>query len=259
MEPFEQNKQQLRAYLKASLIGHAALFLLFGLGSIFAPDTLHLTPAIQIDMVALPDQTKNAETQSVDTALPVKEDEPPPPKEEAKPEKPEPDPMVMEKKKTEDAEKRAKEALAKIRENLKKEQKAEEAKKKETAAKRKQDLKQFEETFRKALKGNQVNQGSSESGQMQATINAYAGHIADRIRDNWDLPVFLQSKDLSARIVIYIGSNGGLLRMQITKSSGNAVFDDKAEAAVRAARFSPPPAELASGLRNSGIEVKFPL
>lgn len=267
MEPYSQDEQQKKTkrYVTISFAVHMAGLLALGVGSFFAPQTLQLMPSVQIDMVALPDRVKNQAQEPVDTSLPVKE-KPVPPKPEEKAEEKHDDKkdLVLEKKREEvrekEAEKRAKDALAKIREQLKKEQQAAEAKKKEALEKRKEDLKRFEQTYRNALKGNETNQGSSITGQMQSVMNAYAGHVTDRIRSNWALPSFLQNQQLSARVIIYIAADGRLLKMAFTKLSGNSLFDNNVETAVkRSSPFFPPPAEMASGLRNGGIEVKFPL
>ncbi|HEY8278372.1 MAG TPA: cell envelope integrity protein TolA [Bdellovibrionota bacterium] len=275
MDPTEQ-RQKAKRYVKISFLLHLALFLSFSIGSFFVAKPLLLTPSVQIDMVALPKNVKNDEAPPVDTSLPVKENPPPPPPPEEKSEpepkeeevalpkaKPEPKPvddLALKRQKEKEAEKRAKEALKKVRDQLKKEKEEEEEKKQAALEKRKADLKKFEQRYREAIAGNQTNTGSSDTGQLNATINAYAAHITGKIRSNWELPSFLQSQNLSAKIVIYIDSRGHVVKMEFTKVSGNAIFDDKAEAAVRRSNpFFPPPAEMASGLRNSGIEVKFPL
>ncbi len=267
MEPTAQDEQQKKTkrYVTISFALHLAGLAALGIGSFFAPQTLQLMPSVQIDMVALPDRVKNQAQEPVDTSLPVKKEPvPPPPEKKAEPES-RPEDLVLEQKKEQqrekEAEKQAKAALAKIREQLKKEQQAEEAKKKAALDKRREDMKRFEETYRNALKGNQANQGSSSTGEIsQTTMDAYVGHVIGKIRSNWALPSFLQSQGLSARIIVRIDAQGRIIKMIFTKVSGNTLFDSNAEKAVRdAGQFAPPPAEMASGLRNGGIEVKFPL
>jgi TonB family protein len=95
---------------------------------------------------------------------------------------------------------------------------------------------------------------------MQATVNAYAGHITDKLRSNWALPVYLQTQGLRATVRIYIDGKGSLVRFQFIQNSGNDVFDEYVKGAIqRSNPFAPPPEEMARGLRNSGIEVLFPL
>ncbi|MGZ3683954.1 MAG: energy transducer TonB, partial [Bdellovibrionota bacterium] len=185
----------------------------------------------------------------------------PEPQPVAKPEpKPQVDEMALERKKAADAKKRAADALKRIREQLKKDRLADEEKKHAAQEKRKSDLKNFEKKYREAISGNQKNEGTSLSGQMQSTLNAYVGHITDRIRSNWALPSYLQNTGHKASIVIHIDARGNVVKMEFTRTSGNQIFDNDAEKAVRdSSPFFPPPAEMASALRNSGIEVKFPL
>lgn len=91
-------------------------------------------------------------------------------------------------------------------------------------------------------------------------MNAYAGHIRERLRQNWGLPVFLQDKGLRAVVRMYIDERGNILRYNFTSVSGNDAFDSYVKAAVKGASpLAPPPEEMAKGLRNSGLEVQFPL
>jgi colicin import membrane protein len=264
-QSLEQQKQAKR-YLAISLILHGSLFLSMAIGSFFAPKPLLFVPTVQIDMVALPDQVKQQQAEPLDLTKPVKDVPPPPAPPETKkeaeaapePEKTAPDEMAL--KREREAEKRAKSALERMREQLKKDQKQEQDRKRLALEKRKADLKKFEEAYRAALRGNKQNTGTSSSGEMQATMNAYAGHITERLRANWALPAFLQDKGLRASVRIYIDGRGQLTRMQFTLSSGNNSFDSYVEGAVRkSSPFAPPPEEMASGLRGSGMEVLFPL
>lgn len=263
----EAQAKKVNRYVAISFILHICLFLALSAGSFFVAKPILMEPTIHVDMVALPTQVKNNEAPPPDVTLPIKPNPPPPPPEETKPEpqpekaaKPEPteeDQMALERKKEAEAKKRAEAALKRMREQLKKERQADEQKKLE---KRKADLKAFEQKYRQAIAGNQKNEGTSLTGQMQATLNAYVGAITDRIRSNWALPTFLQGQGLAAKIVIHIDARGNIVKMEFTRVSGNTLFDNNAEQAVRqSSPLPPPPAEMASGLRNSGVEVRFPL
>jgi outer membrane biosynthesis protein TonB len=263
MELDEQRKR-IKHYVTVSVVLHALLFTCFTLGSIFAPKPLVMIPTIMVDMVALPSQVKNNDAPPPDLSLPVKPNAPPPPEEKLpapkEPEKPAVDEMALEQKKESEARKRATEALKRIREQAKKDRLSDEQKKKTQADKRKADLKAFEQKYRDAVRGNTKNEGTSLTGQMQATLNAYVGSVTDKLRSNWALPSFLQNQKLKASIVIHIDSHGNVVKMEFTRTSGNQLFDNYAEKAVSSSSpFFPPPAKMASGLRNSGIEVKFPL
>lgn len=258
-------KKRLNRYLKISLLFHGLLFLAMIASSfVFPHQSMLFLPSVQIDMVALPDLVKNQEAPTPDLSLPVKENAPPPPP----PAKAEPDEMkapaekaekspVPEKKLKEDA----KNALERLRE-MQKKKTAKEAQKEreELLTERQKELKRFEETYRSAIRGNQKNEGTSSTGDLQTAVNAYAGHIREKLNSNWALPVYLQSKGLRAVVRMYIDGKGNILRYQFTEPSGNDVFDNNVKGALqRSTPFAPPPEEMAKGLRNSGIEVQFPL
>lgn len=258
------DEHKLKRYLKISFIAHISLFV-FAIVSqlVFPGKPVLFTPSVQIDMVALPNQVKDANPEPIDTSLPVKDKEPPP-QPEAK-EEPDPTP-VLEKpsvapaKNKKEAETRAKNAVEKIREQMKKEREEEDQKKQASLNKRKEDLKKFEEKYRAAIRGNQTNNGGSATGDLQATMNAYGSAVADKLKSNWGLPVWLQSKGLRATVRIYIDARGNLVRFQFTQNSGNDTFDDYVKGTVqRSNPFPPPPEEMARDLRNTGIEVLFPI
>jgi TolA protein len=147
-----------------------------------------------------------------------------------------------------------------LKEEMKKAQ-ADAAKKKaeELADKKKENQKRFEEAFRNALKGNQVNDGSSTTGINEATKNAYVGLIQQTIRNNWGLPAWLQGRGFSAAVVIQIDARGNVVGMRFTKNSGDNTFDDYVTRAVKdSSPFPSPPEEMARTVR-SGVGVRFPL
>lgn len=277
----ENDHQRIKTerYVAISCALHTALFLSFLIGSALAPKPITYLPTVQVDVVALPSQVKNNDAPTPDLTKPVKPNAPEPvpaepaksdPDQLEKPEKeavapktkaePKVDDMALERKKEAEAKKRADAALKRMREMLKKERQQEDEKKQAALEKRRADLKAFEQKYRQAINGNQKNEGTSLTGQQQATLNAYLAAVTDQIRSNWALPSFLQSQGLAARIVIHIDGRGNVVKMEFTRTSGNTVFDNNAEGAIRNANpFPPPPADMASGLRNSGIEVKFPL
>jgi outer membrane biosynthesis protein TonB len=267
MRNSEQNSK-LRRYVKISLGIHGGILLLLIAGKFLGFDKAEMfQPSVQIDMVALPDLVKSQEARPLDPTLPVKDAPPPPPKEEvmAKPEpkpepKPRPDEMALEKAKEKKAENDAKKALERLKAERQKEQRAEDKRREELVNKREEDLKRFEEAYRSAIKGNQTNQGTSSTGSLQETVNAYAGHIRERLHGNWALPVWLQDKGLRAVVRMYIDGRGNIVRYQFTAVSGNDAFDNYVKGTVqRSSPFAPPPEEMAKGLRNSGLEVQFPL
>ncbi len=282
--PNERQKkadERIKRFVTISFALHMAFFLSFGIGSFFAPQSMVLSPSVQIDMVALPNQLKNQEQPDVDLTKPVKEETPPAPPEPAEPPKKEPEPVakpeppaqpdpdlmalehekeLKKKKKAElDAKKRAADALKKIREEEEREQREADEKRKAEIEKRKKDLARLEAT-RQALRGNSKNDGNSVTGEInQKVSDAYQGHLLDRIRSRWALPAFLQDKGYRASIRMFLDARGNVIKMEFVRVSGNTLFDDNVEAAIRkAGPFMPPPAELLPALK-PGVMVQFPL
>jgi TonB family protein len=263
----EDSNKKHKRYFTISLLLHLGFFLFIAISGLVFPSKSELQlPTVQIDMVALPNQVKEENPEPVDTSLPVKEDVAPPPPPEEKAPEPEPEPVPIPEKKAEpkpvkkEAEKRAKSALERLREQVENDRKEEERKKQAAVDKRKSDLKKFEEKYRAALRGNQTNTGTSASGALQSTMNAYFAHVRERLNSNWALPAWLQSQGLNAVVRVYIDGRGNVLRMNFVKASGNEAFDNYVKGTLqKSSPFAPPPAEMADALRNTGVEVGFPL
>ncbi|MGE3261886.1 MAG: TonB family protein [Bacteriovoracia bacterium] len=259
-----EQKKTAKRYLTISFSLHAGLFLFLLFGQLVFPSkALVFNPAVQIDMVALPSQVKQENPDPIDTTLKVKENPPPPPEEKAQPDEPEPAPIKAPTP-PKDSAKEAKNALERLREQVKKNESKKQAENKkqqqEQLNKRKEDLKRFEETYRNAISGNQVHKGTNSTGDMAETLNAYGGHITERLRSNWGLPVWLQGKGLRAVVRIYIDGRGTVTQVTFLQRSGNDVFDEYVKTSVqKSSPFAPPPEDLAKGLRNTGVEVLFPL
>lgn len=252
-------------FIFASLLAHLALFVLVIASNRLFPSSAKLyLPAIQVDMVALPSEAKNNNAQVVDPTLPVKDKAPPPEpiKEEVKKTTPVPVPVkaaptpapipVAKPAKIKNPEVAAESAIEKLKREVNKEKAAEQQKQKE-------ELKKFQERYRSVNRGNQLHQGTSMSGTMESTMNAYGAHITDVLRSNWIIPVWLQSEKLRAAVRIYIDAKGKVMSFQFLQKSGNEVFDNCVKSAINNSNFAPPPAEMAPGLRSSGIEVLFPI
>lgn len=215
---------------------------------VFPSKAILFNPSVQIDMVALPNQVKEANPEAIDKSLPVKDEPPPPSKPEPQEEEPEAVPIPEKQKAAEptiknkkEVEKRAKSAVEKLREQMKKEREEIEQKKQEELSKREENLKKFKEKYRAAIRGNQTNEGTSLTGDMQATVNAYGGAVVERLKPNWNLPVYLQSKGLRASVRVYLDGRGYLVRYQMSQGSGNDAFDEYVIKTIKAAIPSPLP------------------
>lgn len=262
MQSLAAANEKIRLYTAFSLAIHIALLLLTAINGIFFPaKPMEYKPTVQVDIVALPDQTKIA-NQVIDTTLPIK-DIPPPPETTKEPEA-DKQAMAKPESKAEKAKKEAKvnpkdarSALQKLKDEIEKESRA---KADAAAEKKRQAVKEFEARYRSALRGNQLNSGSSTDGALETVQNAYVGHIVERIRANWSLPTYLRTQNLRASVIIYIDNRGVIYRHVFRQVSGNEQFDDFIRTTLqRASPLAPPPSELAERLKQSGMELLFPL
>jgi colicin import membrane protein len=105
-----------------------------------------------------------------------------------------------------------------------------------------------------------------ENGSAQGTAataeegDEYATAVHDAILENYVVPSVISERErmyLSATVLAYIGPQGQILKHEITKKSGNTVFDQALELAVQRTKLPPPPAAMARELRDSGIELNF--
>ena len=110
-------------------------------------------------------------------------------------------------------------------------------------------------------KGNRLSPGTSLSADAKEAAEAnYLDSLRDRLRQNWFLPAWISKQDLSAQVLIRIGSTGILREFRMVKSSKNPQFDDAVKQALQQSQpFPPPPSELKTGILSDGILVGFPL
>jgi hypothetical protein len=80
--------------------------------------------------------------------------------------------------------------------------------------------------------------------------------LVGRIREHWNLPLWLKNQRLTAKVVLYIDSRGGIARVVFTQHSGNDQFDGFVMKSIeQSAPFDPPTAEI----KSDGIQLGFPL
>lgn len=89
----------------------------------------------------------------------------------------------------------------------------------------------------------------------------YFAALSSVVKRNYDVSDSIpeaERQSLKAEVVIRIDTDGKLLAVSVSKSSGNQMFDDAVRAAVqRSAPFGPPPDHLRSGLKSDGVAVSF--
>ena len=88
----------------------------------------------------------------------------------------------------------------------------------------------------------------------------YFGEVEDRIHANYVVPSVISERErlyLSATVVIYIGRDGTIVKHVMTKPSGNSFIDQALVLTLQRTRLPPPPPELASLVRDEGLEINF--
>lgn len=209
-------------------------------------------PSVRVDLIGLPDlkktDLKNADA-SADEVRKKLEEISAKDKELAKKQK------QTEAKKAETA---ADDNAMKIR---KKEKQAEKERKDsmQSAIDRIKALQAIENSVSKAqapAKGNVLSEGSQLSGEQGTNTDVYVDGLVTKIRNQWKLPVWLSKQNLSAKVVVYLRSTGGIDRMNFVQPSGNESFDQYVKKAIESsAPFPPPPRDIES----DGILLGFPL
>lgn len=89
----------------------------------------------------------------------------------------------------------------------------------------------------------------------------YWGILTAQVRRHYELPKTLSDQErlqLKANVILWIGKAGELVRAELSKSSGNALFDNAVVLATKhASPFSPPPEHLRESLQRVGVELGF--
>lgn len=114
------------------------------------------------------------------------------------------------------------------------------------------------------LEGNRLSKGTALVGDVSDTqdapLVAYAESMLEKIRANWRLPSFLKDLNLQCRIHVWVAMDGKLIKAELREPSGNAEYDSRAMAAVRAgAPFGTPESAVGEKMSRKGIVIGFPL
>jgi protein TonB len=230
---------------RISLWIHGGILLALLIQGIFFPSTSKpYVPSLRVDLIGLPDQLKFEKIELADTPGKGAPSENSP----TKPNEKTPDPEGMLPKTSKkpdskaDAQKRAKDALARIK----------------ALSRIKDDSETAGGTT--VVKGNQLSKGTSLSADARESMETgYIDLLWDRLQENWALPQWLQGRDYEAQVYVTIDARGSLTGLRFLRRSGNAAFDDAVTQAVRNAQpFPPPPEELRSALVSRGVLLGFP-
>ena len=111
------------------------------------------------------------------------------------------------------------------------------------------------------IRGNKISKGSSAKGVATDSLETtYFDAVLEKVQNEWELPQWLQDKNLSAKVLIQIDRRGMVTHTQFIQSSGNEQFDAAVKHAIQAsAPFPLPPVSILAGVSQDGILLKFPL
>lgn len=252
--PSPYHAQELPSGLKYSLALHAAIALIVLLKTLVFPGKpIAYIPALRVDLVGLPEQLKSEIRNP--TPLPTT---PTPQKEAPKPTVKEPvakEPVMKE------AHPKEPDEIG-----LKKSEKIREKRMESSLARIKALAKISSESPAKAataapVMGNKISKGTSLSKNAQESDQAnYVDTLQNALQQNWTLPMWLERQQLNAKVMIFIDSNGRLIRYKFLQTSGSAPFDEAVKRTLLQSQpFPAPPPEIASSLESNGVMVGFPL
>lgn len=248
-----KNKDTFLYFIYLSIGLHVAILGALTIKMTFFPsEALEYQRSVRVDVVALPEKTKEKPKVAQKKPEPVKEKKPEPkpkPKPVAKKPKKKPKPKKKkislekkkkEKKKVKDEQQNALDRL-KAMQDLKKRKKKKEEPKPE-------------------FKGNQISKGFSPDGGLPKLHHqAYLEELDSHIRSFWSLPEWLNNDQLSARVLLMINRSGGIVGKSFILKSGNDLFDQHVFATLdKASPFPAPPTSLVNSYETQGIEIRFP-
>ena len=239
-------------YLILSIMIHLVVLGALTIKVLFFPDTApEYKSAIRVDVVALPEKIKNppqpAAPKKEKTKKPVAKKEPPKPK-------PKPKKVVKKKPKLKAIKKKITKAKTK---KIKDEQDSAIARLR--ALKNLRDKEQKAATQKIEYKGNQISKGNSLTGLAKLHHESYLDQLDSHIRGFWNLPEWLASGNLKARVLLRISRTGSIVAKTFLTGSGNELFDEHVMSTLEKASPLPiPPKDLLDFYATKGVEIRFP-
>ncbi len=262
-------------FLVLSVGFHAVIFIILTVKVLFFPtETPEFKQAVRVDVVALPDKVeappqpvpKKEEPKPVakkEEPKPVAKKEEPKPEPKPKPKKPKPKtpkpkvkPKIVEKPKPKPKPKKAEKKKEEPKEDVKDEQDSAIARLK---AMKKLKEKQEAAAQKQEFKGNAVSRGNSLEGLQKLHHESYLDELDAHIRNYWNLPEWLASGNLKARVLLLISRNGAISNTSFLAKSGNDLFDQHVLSTLEKASPLPaPPSNLTDFYSTKGVEIRFP-
>ena len=155
---------------------------------------------------------------------------------------------------------RQKQAEEKKKAELARKKKAELARKKKEDEKKKAELarkkKLEEEQRKKELALKQQMEAERQQRELNSALAQYIPIIKQKVSRNWNKPADLQN-GITAKVAVRLTANGEVVSAQLTRSSGNSVFDRSVVNAVYKASPLPIPQERGVNERFRELDLKF--
>jgi len=139
-----------------------------------------------------------------------------------------------------------------------------EPKAKQTSDKPADKKKSLFDAFNKTAKPEELEgeeDGDERGDSAKQEGERYFGVISSAVRRNYDVSNTIPESErirLTADVLLRIDTDGRVIDVSLTRSSGNDVFDGAVLGAVKkAAPFTPPPPHLKDTLKNKGVPLRF--
>ncbi|MEW6058256.1 MAG: TonB C-terminal domain-containing protein [Bdellovibrionota bacterium] len=249
----ETQNQFFGKAIRMSIAIHAILAIVAVFtGVLFPRDAAKFTPSIRVDIVDIPDFAKRDlnkytldDMNSLDKRLTEASKGAKKLLKDARSSKPEQEPdasdaMVLKKVKPSGSNDLLKSAIDRIK----------------AIAQIESEVKKADHKKKVIPKGNVKSEGDSLTGENTGETNVFLTRLQGRLRDNWNLPVWLSQQNLDAKVVIFLDRQGYVKHTVFAKNSGNKQFDDYVLKTIRMSQpFGTPPGEVMDG----GVTLGFPL
>jgi TonB family protein len=82
--------------------------------------------------------------------------------------------------------------------------------------------------------------GSPDGAASSTALRLYSTEVWNAVRRQWALPEFLKSQKLEASLLVVVRRDGKVMSIQFEKKSGQSLYDESTERAVRKADPLPP-------------------
>jgi TonB family protein len=238
----------LKRPLLGSLFGHALIIMLA-----VAWSYLRGPPAIDLNQKPIKASLVRLGKKRDEQLLPRKEEPPPPPPKvegAVQPPVPAPAPAKPEP---------AAVAVPGVKPTAKAQPKAQEG----DADRRKKLFGAFDKTAKptKAEDLEGAEDGDPDGDSATAEGDRYWGILSTQVKRHYDVSETIPDSErirLKAIVRLFVGRTGEVTKVELARSSGNALFDSAVVLAVRkASPFSPPPENLRATLQRSGVVMEF--